>query len=192
LTILRAYYAADRPDMDLPAWGSFEQWSKIVRQAVVWCGMPDPADTREELMATSDRSASELQGLIEGWLEIDPDRKGISVTQALKLLNECPEQYNILRNVLLEMPGAAAGRMPTAQSIGMKLHHNRERIIDGKTFDRRDSKSGARWFIRDVESETKTEGGLGVVKGLFLPPAKQSVSHRPEGSTRNGQRSGGN
>jgi hypothetical protein len=34
LTILRGYCAAGRPDLGLPAWGSFEGWSRLVRSAV--------------------------------------------------------------------------------------------------------------------------------------------------------------
>ncbi len=41
LTILRAYCAAGRPDQHLPAWGSFEGWSRLVRSAVVWVGLPE-------------------------------------------------------------------------------------------------------------------------------------------------------
>src|SRR5262249_36486681 len=40
LTSLRGYCAAGRPDMGLPAWGSFEGWSALPRSAVVWCGLP--------------------------------------------------------------------------------------------------------------------------------------------------------
>jgi hypothetical protein len=46
LTILRAYCVAGRPDQSLPAWGSFEGWTGLVRSAVVWVGMPDPGETR--------------------------------------------------------------------------------------------------------------------------------------------------
>lgn len=47
LTILRAYSAAGRPEQDLPAWGSYEGWSALVRGAIVWLGYPDPAATTE-------------------------------------------------------------------------------------------------------------------------------------------------
>ena len=42
LTILSAYHAAGRPRMNLPAWGSFDAWSALFREAVVWCGLPTP------------------------------------------------------------------------------------------------------------------------------------------------------
>src|SRR5262249_21875370 len=57
LTILRAQFAAGRPDQGLPAWGSFEGWSGVVRSAVVWVGLPDPGETRLILQAQSDVAA---------------------------------------------------------------------------------------------------------------------------------------
>jgi len=47
LTILRAYHVAGRPPQDLPAWGSFERWSALVRGALVWAGLTDPFVTQQ-------------------------------------------------------------------------------------------------------------------------------------------------
>lgn len=51
LTICRAYMVADRPGLLRPL-ASFEQWSDLVRSALVWLGMPDPVlsieTTRED------------------------------------------------------------------------------------------------------------------------------------------------
>lgn len=41
LTILRAFMA-NKGEKVVPALGSFEQWSNMVRSALVWLGMPDP------------------------------------------------------------------------------------------------------------------------------------------------------
>src|SRR5207249_851796 len=54
LLILRGYCAAGQPKQDLPAWGSFEGWSALVRSAVVWVGLPDPGQTRLLLQAQAD------------------------------------------------------------------------------------------------------------------------------------------
>src|SRR5690606_32223409 len=77
LTILAAYCRAGRPDQHLKPWGSFEGWSDLVRQAIVWIGMPDPGETREELARSSDREAAALRALIESWHEIDPEGTGL-------------------------------------------------------------------------------------------------------------------
>ena len=79
VTVLAAYCAAGRPDMRLTPWGSFEAWSALVRQALVWAGLPDPAATRTELTSQADREAAALRGLIAGWEEIDPNGSGLTV-----------------------------------------------------------------------------------------------------------------
>jgi hypothetical protein len=48
LTILRAYCAGGYPDLELRPWGSFEGWSRLVRSAIVWAGLPDDR-LREDL-----------------------------------------------------------------------------------------------------------------------------------------------
>lgn len=46
LTLLSGYFAAKHKRgwsvPDLAAFASFEEWSSVVREAVVWCGLPDP------------------------------------------------------------------------------------------------------------------------------------------------------
>ena len=79
LTLLRAYCVAGMPDLGLPAWGSFEGWSSLVRNAVVWCGMPDPGETRIELQETSDTEAIAMQLLLTGWQQMDPAGRGSTV-----------------------------------------------------------------------------------------------------------------
>ena len=52
LTILKAYYAADCPPAGhYPLSGSFEPWSNLVRQALIWCGEADPCEGRKTLEA---------------------------------------------------------------------------------------------------------------------------------------------
>ena len=46
LTVLRAFVVAGRPGLDkLTPFGRFEDWSNLVRGALVWLGEPDPAKT---------------------------------------------------------------------------------------------------------------------------------------------------
>ncbi len=60
LTILKGYYAAGKPDQNLPTWGSFEAWSDVVRSAIVWAGASDPFLTQSRAsdeMNEDDREA---------------------------------------------------------------------------------------------------------------------------------------
>src|SRR5690606_23832657 len=46
LTVLRAFVVAGRPGLDkLTPFGRFEEWSDLVRGALVWLGEPDPCET---------------------------------------------------------------------------------------------------------------------------------------------------
>jgi hypothetical protein len=150
LTILSGYCHAGRPDQKLKAWGSFEGWSDLVRQAIVWIGQPDPGETREELARSSDREAAALRALIQGWPEIDPDGLGMTAAKIIERLEKSPDGFEMFRNALLELCPAPAGKMPGNRSLGNKLRHVRGRVVAGKALDRRDSHGTASWFVKDV------------------------------------------
>lgn len=59
LTILRAFVVAGRPGLDtFKTFGRFEDWSNLVRGALIWLGEGDPCKTRESIIASdSDRDA---------------------------------------------------------------------------------------------------------------------------------------
>lgn len=61
LTLLRAYHVAGRPPQRLPAWGSFEVWSALVRGALVWAGCADPFETQRRV--SSNANETEHEGL---------------------------------------------------------------------------------------------------------------------------------
>src|SRR5262249_4519507 len=82
LTILRAYRAAGRPDQSLPAWGSFEGWSRLVRSAVIWVGLPDPGETRLLLQESADVTAEWMGVLLGCWERMDAARRGLTAAEA--------------------------------------------------------------------------------------------------------------
>jgi len=49
LTILRAFHLAGCPQSGLTPFGSFEEWSRVVRGALIWLGEPDPCLTTEAI-----------------------------------------------------------------------------------------------------------------------------------------------
>lgn len=66
LTILRAFVVAGRPALRGAAeWGSFEEWSHLVRGALVFAGQPDPGDTRVALRDIGDTDREALADLLE-------------------------------------------------------------------------------------------------------------------------------
>jgi putative DNA primase/helicase len=65
LTIARAYVAADRPNRKTPV-PSYEEWSAIVRDALIWLGCPDPVNTMETLRS-EDPTGSERHAVFDAW-----------------------------------------------------------------------------------------------------------------------------
>ncbi|HUY32079.1 MAG TPA: hypothetical protein VMV69_04805 [Pirellulales bacterium] len=163
LTILRGYCAAGRPDMKLKPWGSFEGWSNLVRQAVVWAGMPDPGQAREELAKRSDREAGALRGLIAGLTELDSDGIGVTAAEIIRALDPTPpatvpQWLEGLRDAILELCPAAAGKLPGSRSVGNKLRRLRGRVVGGRMIDSRDGAGGkVLWLVSSSESSCSSD-----------------------------------
>ncbi len=196
LTILAAFCQAGRHQQKLPTWGSFEGWSDLIRQAVVWCGQADPGATRTELVEQSDREAIALRELLAGWDELDPDCFGLTTAEILTRLIQHSDRYEQVRNAVLELcPPQAGHPLPSPGSFGKKLGHLRGRVVSGRFIDRRPNrKKTSAWFVsgetagdagdatallsRDVEHKhDETHYG----KGLEITPASPSspASHPP-------------
>jgi putative DNA primase/helicase len=65
LIVVRAYVVAGCPGV-LPPLASFEDWSRMVRSALVWLGRPDPCDTMNKARA-EDPITSSLTNLFTSW-----------------------------------------------------------------------------------------------------------------------------
>jgi hypothetical protein len=138
LTILRAYFVAGCPDQSLPAWESFEGWSQLVRGAIVWAGMPDPAATRIQLQERADVTAEGMASLLIAWQKMDPERCGLTAAEVVhrvfaKLGKDAepqPDYYADLRDAIESLVGR--GDSP---ALGRKLRSSRRRIFHGLYID---------------------------------------------------------
>jgi hypothetical protein len=63
LTVLRAYDMAGRPRQKVLAWGGFDQWSREIREPLVWLDLADPCKTRERIIV-NDPGRDEALGLL--------------------------------------------------------------------------------------------------------------------------------
>jgi hypothetical protein len=181
LTILAAYFRAGRPDQGLRPWGSFEDWSGLVRQAVVWAGLPDPGETREELARSSDRETAGLRALIEGWPEIDPSGDGLTAAKLISCLEREPDKYELVRSAFLELCPSGSGKLPSPRSIGNKLRHLRGRVVGSRALDKRDVHGTAVWFVAKVEASDgfrfEDAGGSGGSSCSVDPSFPEQVEH---------------
>jgi hypothetical protein len=153
LTILRAYFVAGCPDLGLPAWGSFVGWSSLVRSAVVWLGLPDPAETRLLLQEQADVAAENMAVLLRGWEKLDPDRRGLTAAEVIHLLfkeppSAQPEHHADLKEALESLLGK-----PDTRGLGNKLRAFRRRIFQGRFFDQTGTEHrAARWAVYPAEA----------------------------------------
>jgi hypothetical protein len=151
LTILRGYVVAGRPAVGTTPLGSFEEWSKTVRNALIWAGEPDPCITRKGLEATDSDGADRL-ALVNGWLELPGQSSGLTVAEAARYLNDPNKQdeFTTLRDALLEM--SRTDGLPSAQVIGKRLRSIRDRIIGGKRFRSTLYEGTQRWRVEEVKT----------------------------------------
>ena len=82
ITILAAYIQAGRPDMRLGPTGSFQDWSDLVRSAIVWAGGADSWTTVTARRASADAEANEHLALIRAWDALDLGCTGLTVAAA--------------------------------------------------------------------------------------------------------------
>jgi hypothetical protein len=148
LTILRAYCVAGRPDQGLPAWGSFESWSALVRSVVVWVGLPDPGETRLLLQKQADVAAESMTVILACWEFLDPDRRGLTAAEVIHQLYKeppahPPEFHSDLRDALEALLGK-----PDSRALGNKLRSYRRRVFQGRFIDQAGSEQrAARWAV---------------------------------------------
>ena len=153
LTILLAYFQAGRPEQKILPWGSYEEWSRIVRNAVVWLGLPDPAEGKRELRRASDPIVAAMAVILSQWEEIDPDNKGITASQIINLVFphrplETPERLADVAEAI----GSLCHRQ-SSQQLGAKFRHFRGRTLDGRKLGQV-SVSGKiiRWGVFDKDN----------------------------------------
>ncbi len=163
LTILRGYVVAGRPNQGLKSWGSFEGWSDLVRNSIVWCGQADPGETRTELRSTSDSEAGALRQMLVAVQLVDQDNHGLRTSDMLKIaIGKTAgdnKSYSLADSDLLcegiEMFCEASIDRVNTRRLGVRLSHFRNRVVDQMAFDCT-LKSGTNyWFVQPA-------GGCGV------------------------------
>lgn len=158
LTILRAYFVAGCPEQGVRQWGSFEAWARLIANALVWAGFPDPQSTRIELQETGDVERSALAGLLSGWARLTADAPaGVTAKDAIATLYppqrrsdepQPPDGFDELRDAIEALCAPAPGKPPRAQGLGYKLRQYRRRVIGNRMLECRKDRNGvARWLV---------------------------------------------
>jgi len=67
LTLLKAYFTAGCPPQGIKPLGSFEAWSVLIRQALIWAGEADPCAGRQDIEADSDPEFEAFNRVVATW-----------------------------------------------------------------------------------------------------------------------------
>jgi hypothetical protein len=134
LTILRAFHVAGRPAPEgVSPLGSFEDWSLIVRNALIWAGCADPVASMEKLRE-DDPEQGEIEDVItQWWGEFDNER----VTAAEVIDRACESELlsgdnaRFVRVPFRDALFAVAGRggAVNAKALTTWLKKNKDRTV---------------------------------------------------------------
>lgn len=131
LTVVRAYVVAGCPGV-LPALASFEDWSRLVRSALVWLGRADPLLTMEQARE-DDPETSTLRQLYHAWhATAGAAEQTANEIVAKSVLRGVHNDviHEGLHDALAVIAGDRAGGMtPTRLGHYLKKHENR--IVSG-------------------------------------------------------------
>lgn len=163
LTILRAFHVAGRPEQRTPL-GSFTDWSRWVRDALIWLGEADPCETIEG-MRGADPKLEALTAVLEEWRSVI----GFTALTMREIIERAAAQHTTLygkpefdnpefREAMLRVAGAGGAINGTQLGKWLSAHQNRivagHRIINaGSTGNR------VRWQLQAVETATPENSG---------------------------------
>lgn len=147
LTILRAYIVAGSPRHGWKAYGSFENWSDLIRGCLSWLGLQDPLVARDEYKKRSDNGTEELKYFYDLWWDI---YQGAPVY--LSDLKIQAERNNELNETIIAIdPGSTTDRINT-KSLSALLRRQADRIVAGKRLvNRPGSSRRKKWIMEQVK-----------------------------------------
>lgn len=151
LTIIRAWIVAGRPKSQAKPLASFEQFSELVRQPLLWLGLDDPATSLFETMAT-DPDRETLGRLMMMWHKFRGS-KPTMVRDLVKLANKFGKDEDCLElhDLLLEIADSRGEVDRRRLGWWIKKHANRP--VDGLKIERASGTRNAdQWVVVSVVS----------------------------------------
>jgi hypothetical protein len=140
LTIMQAYFTVGAPTYKLPAMGSYEAWSTLIRQALVWAGEADPYEARLKVEAESDPRYEKRDRLLHEW----EARYGTTSKTLNQVVQEIglyaatkpspPNEWDNLRDALGAFDHRYDGQRLNKQAVGEGIRAMQGLVIDGRRF----------------------------------------------------------
>jgi hypothetical protein len=148
LTIVAAYIKAGSPRSDNPSIPSYDEWSRLCRDSLIWLGQPDPAAS---LIAqiNDDPDMQAFGDFLGHWREYFGERP----TMVRTVIDRMDGNPN-LKAALLELPVAERGAVNPSK-LGRYLARHANRIVNGHEL--RQSPTGERnaWTVIAVDQAVR-------------------------------------
>lgn len=155
LTVLRAYHHAGRPQVSMRSMGSYDAWSAVVRAAVIWAGLPDPAVTQDGLREDADEDRNVARGLLRALHE---SRGDAPFTAAAVAADAAVADATSALRVAVE---STCNGQVTAKALGYRLRRLRRAVVAGLRLVRAgdDPTGSALWRVEQVDPGDWTDPG---------------------------------
>lgn len=159
LTILRAYHVAQRPrNKERSTWGGFEDWSDSIREPLIWAGMPDPCETRTNVLADD----PELEMARSAFTALR-DAFGDAEFLVREVIERC-DSDKTLRGVMLSLAqDRDAKDQINSKRLGSWCRRFRGRVLDGLRLlvGAGKPRGATRWSVSQVSqvSQFPTDAG---------------------------------
>ena len=140
LVLLRSYILRHCPDMGLKPMGSYEQWSKWVRGALVWAGYADPYNTRSRILE-SDPVINNIRNLFHAWYEHFAYFE-VSVHDLIEAAQNNDAMDEVLQSIASSKTGI------NTRTLGRWLVRHQDQIVDNLRLVKAETKRRiTRWKI---------------------------------------------
>ncbi len=154
LTILMAYRAVGMPRQAVPL-GSYGEWSRQVRDALLWLGEPDPCLTIDASKA-NDPIAEKITAVFHHWAEVIGEGARATVKDVIAAAGKASMEghsglSDALHDIAAPMVRGSADARVDARRLGDWLKRHKDRIITGRRIVLAELRDGNRqWCLERV------------------------------------------
>jgi hypothetical protein len=164
VTIMAAYFTMGAPKVKLKgAFGSYEEWSDLIRQALIWAGEADPNEGRLDIEVEADPLYEKHDSLLSAWEQCyNSDAKTLNQVAAeirsmAAVPPNLPNNWNKLRDALGVFDKNYDGAKVNTRVAGDAIRAMQGTVIDGRRFVKDGVEHGAaKWKIERLSPNGKT------------------------------------
>ena len=161
LTILRTYLAAGSPPLASPL-GSYVEWSRLVRDALIWTGEKDPCLTIDSTKA-SDPITERVGAVFHHWAHVIGEGQRVTVKDVVAVAHRAAANghaglIDALHAVAAPMARGSAYERVDPRRLGEWIKRHKDRIVGGRRIvlatELRDG--NRQWYLETMQGQPMT------------------------------------